>query len=333
MTFHGWFLGFRRGNTTLHAINMIDELSKLEAWDRIVQGKVLDGLSLKIRDGRVDLGGLVLPKVSLRQYRTATADVTEIRPGAVIRGARWNGFDFTGSKLTSVRLFDCEITNCRFDKCQLQDFRVWSSKFTETSFRGADLSKAALGGVQDGRRNSFLGVDFTDTDLRQSSYMAASFERCVFRNAKLVKVDFQTSTFTDCEFQGELREVLFCRRGFKGEDFPPNEMINVDFSKATFRFVEFRGLSLERVKFPDDDAEHVVIKNYVSTLDTVIAALRSQHDGESKKLLAYLATCRKWAAPDQFQGVLSIRDLKEIAGEEATDRVLRLLHMIKASVM
>jgi fluoroquinolone resistance protein len=306
---------------------------RLEAWNRLSQGKNLDGLSLETREGRVDLSGLILPGTSrLRRYQTAIANVEEIKPGAVIRGVKWKDFDFADSKLNGVRFFDCEIRNCRFDECQLRDFRVWSSKFSETTFRGADLAKAALGGVQDGRRNSFFGVDFTEADLSQSMYMAASFERCIFRNAKLVKVDFQTSTFSDCEFEGELREVVFNRRGFRGEAFPANEMINVDFSKAKLHFVEFRGLSLARVRLPDD-AEHVVIKNYTSALDGVIEVLRSQHDRESKTLLAYLASCRKWTAPDQFQGVLSIQDLKEIAGEDATERVLDLFRRVENRIM
>jgi hypothetical protein len=35
----------------------------------------------------------------------------------------------------------------------------------------------------------------------------SSFERCLFRDTNLKKVDFQTSNFSDCRFEGELREV------------------------------------------------------------------------------------------------------------------------------
>jgi pentapeptide repeat protein len=304
---------------------MLDESIKREAWDRLVQGRVLDDLSLGTRKGRVDLGGIALPDIAvLRRYQTDIADVAEVKPGAVIRGRKWQDLDFTGSKLNGIRLFDCEVQNCLFDECQLEDFRVWSSSFSETSFRSANLRKAALGGVQDGRRNSFEMADFSKADLRQSVYTAASFDRCIFRNAKLVKVDFQTSAFSNCEFEGELREVIFCRRGFRGDAFPANEMTNVDFSQATLHFVEFRGLDLDHVRFPDD-TQHIIIKNYVPTLDRMIEALRLEDDPGFNRIRGYLESCRKWAGPKQVQGVINVEDLKEIAGEEAVKRVLHMI--------
>jgi uncharacterized protein YjbI with pentapeptide repeats len=304
----------------------MDEPLKLEAWNRLSQGKGLDGLPLGTRDGRIDLGELDLPDVSeVRRYRTPIADVAEISGGAVIRRSRWNDLDFTGSNLNGIRLFDCEIHNCRFDACQFEDLRVWSCRFSETSFRGASLRTAVLGGVQDGRRNIFSKVDFTEADLRQSIYEAASFEGCVFKNAILVKIDFQTSTFSDCTFEGELREVMFYRRGFRGDLFPANEMKNVDFSRAKLHFVEFRGLSLDHVKLPND-AEHIIITNYVETLGRMIDALRVQDDGTAKVLAAHLSFDRKWAAPEQFQGVLNLEDIKEIAGEDGVRRILSLRH-------
>jgi hypothetical protein len=124
-----------------------------------------------------------------------------------IRRCRWKDLDFTGSELSGIRLFDCEIQNCRFDACQFEDLRVWSSSFSDTSFRGARLRRAVLGGVQDGRRNIFSKVDFNNADLRQSIYTAAAFEHCIIKKTQLVKIDFQTSTFSDCTFEGELRVI------------------------------------------------------------------------------------------------------------------------------
>lgn len=154
-----------------------------------------------------------------------------------------------------------------------------------------------------------------------TAYKAAVFERCVFRNAKLVKVDFQTSTFTDCQFEGELRDVLFYRRGFQGEAFPPNEMINVDFSRAQLRAVGFRGLTMDRVKLPHD-ANHIVIRNFASALDRMIAIFKQQQDNTAKMLVAFLNIYRKWAVPDQKQGVINAQDLAEAVGEDAVERLL-----------
>lgn len=304
---------------------MISESLNLEIWDRLIQGKPLDGLALAVKDGRIELGGLELPEPSVvRRFRVQGVSMAEIDPGAVIHGAKWRNLDFTGSKLSGLRLFGCELTNCRFERCQLQDLRVWATTITECSFKGANLKKSALGGVQDGKRNIYTGVDFSDADLRETVYKAAAFERCVFRGAKLAKIDFQTSTFTDCVFEGELHDVLFYRRGFEGEAFPANEMVNVDFSRAKLHDVGFRGLTLDRVKLPQD-ADHIVIKNVPATLDKLIAALKQQGDTTAKQLTAFLNIDRKWIAPNQAQGVINTQDLAETISEDGVNRLRELL--------
>ena len=304
---------------------MISESLNLEIWDRLIQGKSLDGLALGTKDGRIDLGGLELPEPSVvRRFQMRGIAMAEIDLGAVIQGAKWQNLDFTGSKLNGLRLFACELNNCHFDRCQLQDLRVWTTTFTECSFKGANLKKSALGGVQNGKRNIYSGVNFSGSDLRETVYKAAAFERCVFRDAKLVKIDFQTSTFNDCVFEGELRDVLFYRRGFEGEAFPPNEMANVDFSRAKLHDVGFRGLALDQVKLPQD-ADHIVIRNVAATLDKLIAALKPQGDTTAKQLIAFLNIDRKWIAPNQAQGVINSQDLAETIGVDGVNRLRELL--------
>lgn len=304
---------------------MISESLNLEIWDRLIQGKPLDGLALGAKEGRVDLGGLELPEPSVvRRFQMRGVPIAEIDPGAIIHGAKWQNLDFSGSKLNGLRMFGCELSNCRFDRCRLQDLRVWSTTFNECSFAGANLRKAMLGGVQNGKRNRFSGVNFSNADLRETVYKAAAIERCVFRGAKLVKIDFQTSTFVDCVFEGELRDVLFYRRGFEGDAFPANEMINVDFSRAKLHDVGFRGLVLDRVKLPED-ADHIVIRNVPTTLDKLIVVLKQQGDALGQQLAAFLNIDRKWVAPNQAQAVINVQDLAETLGDEGVNRLRELL--------
>jgi len=168
-------------------------------------------------------------------------------------------------------------------------------------------------------RNTFVRVDFSEANLSGSTYEAAAFERCTFRNAKLVKIDFQTSTFTDCRFEGELDDVLFYRYGFKGEKYPPNEMVNVDFSQTCLKHVGFRGLVLDRVRLPNDD-KHIVLKNFATTLDEMAGMLQRQSDPIAKKLVAFIGLKRKWAVPNQAQGYISVPDLTDIVGEDGVKR-------------
>ncbi len=130
--------------------------------------------------------------------------MSEIMPGAVVQGTQWQNLDFSDSTLNGLRLLDCVLNNCRLERCRLQDLRIWSTTFRECSFSGADLKKAALGPVLKGKRNIYFEVDFSDADLRETT-KAAAFERCMFRDAKLERIDFQTSTFVDCVFEGELQ--------------------------------------------------------------------------------------------------------------------------------
>jgi len=250
--------------------------------------------------------------------------MAEIEPGASIQGAKWQNLDFTGSKLNGLRLFDCELRNCRFDRCHLRDLRVWATTFGECSFTGANLRKSVLGGVRNGKRNSYSGVDFSGADLRETVYKAAAFERCIFRDAKLERIDFQTSTFEDCVFEGELRDLLFYRRGFDGDAYPANEMVNVDFSRAKLHDIGFRGLTLDRVKLPED-TDHIVIKNVDITLDRLTAALKHQDDTTAKKLTAFLNIDRKWIAPNQVQKVINVQDLADTVGREGVNRLRELL--------
>ena len=301
---------------------MIDKSLNLEIWDRLIQGKALDGLSLPLKEGRFQLNGLELPNPSVvRRFEFKGRQMAEIEPSVVIHKAKWRKLDLSGSRLKGMRLFGCEIDDCRFDDCQLEGLRMWLMLIRNTSFKGADLHNSALGGVQDGQRNAFVGVDFSDADSSGTSYKAAAFERCLFRNAKLVKIDFQTSTFVDCRFEGELSDILFYRRGFQGEAFPPNEMIDVDFTRAQLRHVSFRGLTLDRVRFPSD-SEHVVIKNFGSALDRMTQTFEQQGDALAKKLVALIAIRRNWVAPDQAQGVINLADLREVVGEEGVKRFI-----------
>ena len=306
----------------------MNDSEKIALWRKLESGDSLIGLSLPTNAGRIDLRGLTFPEPRvLRKWQTSLANVSEIEPNGIFRKAKLENLDFSGSKLRSTHFMECEINNCCFDNCDLQGLRLCATTISDCSFRGADLRDANLGaavvsGPFAGKRNSFLGVDFSQSDLRGTVYVAAAFEGCLFRQAKLVKVDFGTSTFASCRFEGELREVIFWRsdmfaRGFAEDAFPQNQMMDVDFTRTKLLDVEFRGLSLDRVLLPND-SEHLVINHFGDVLDEVIAALRLQKDETARLLIAYLSVTRRWAPPIG-RGVLNLQSLSA-AGEDAAER-------------
>lgn len=304
----------------------IEESLNNEVWSRLIRGEPLDGLGFESRNGTIELTGIRLPEPSvLRRFEVARTPVAAVAAAIPeIRGVTWRSLVFDGAKLRGIRLHGCNVIDCRFNTCDLQDWRVWATTFRNCSFTKSDLRNSVLGGVEGGARCVYSTVSFEDADLRGTIYRAAEFEQCEFRRAKLEKIDFQTSTFSNCVFEGELRDVLFYRRGHDGEEFPANDMVNVDFSRASLRHVGFRGLTLDRVTFPND-ADHVVIKNPGATIDKLVAVLQKQGDSTSLKLAAFLNIGRKWLSPKQAQRVINTRDLSETVGAAGLEMFLNLL--------
>jgi uncharacterized protein YjbI with pentapeptide repeats len=289
---------------------MIDEAFNREILKRLTSGKSLKELNLADYDGRVDLRGLTLQEKQV-----------------IVRGARWNNLDFSGGTLGCLRMFAGQINDCRFDNCRMSGTRVWSTSFVNCSFEGAHLSGAMLGGVDEGKYNTFSKVDFTRADLSKTIYKAASFKQCIFKYAELVSVDFQSSSFTDCSFEGELRDVLFYRQGFNGGLFPPNKMSNVDFSRAKLHYVGFRGLVLDQVKLPRDD-EHVIIDDFSVTLDKLVSLLDEEEDSKSaERLIGFLNIGKQWIPP-QAPRIVNLRDLEETAGQAAVDLLRKVIHKL-----
>ncbi len=215
-----------------------------EIWEQLVHGKPLDQAGIRKIDGRLDLRNLRVPEPHAgNTIRMPGFEVTVLGNVSSIEGARWQSIDLSASLLSGLRFSDCQIQNCLFDRCEMTDLRVWRTDFSNVSFREADLREVMLGGTSENSsaRNRFYDVDFRGADMRESMYGAAEFVRCRFDHAKLSNVDFESSTFVDCSFAGELHEVVFNRTGFRYERFPPNTMTRVDFRRAKLRMCEFRG--------------------------------------------------------------------------------------------
>jgi uncharacterized protein YjbI with pentapeptide repeats len=293
-------------------------------WRCLTTGTGLESLRLPVHEGRIDLRGLSAPQPAVvceQQYAGAT--VQELGGVTTIRGARWHRLDMSNSVLSSLRFLDCSIEDCRLDGAACDDWRLWATRVSHVTFRGANLRNAALGGIHEGRRNAFLDVDFTKADLRGSAHGSADFERCTFHTTNLKKVDFQGSVFRDCVFVGKLDEVMFYDYMFRGEAFPRNEMQGVDFSRAIFRNVEFRHLDMADVRWPVND-DHVVVDGYVPALDRVLALVAGRTDLPARRLAGTVGMMRKWAGPKQQVGVVTQSWIREVAGGELADEALRI---------
>jgi hypothetical protein len=160
--------------------------------------------------------------------------------------------------------------------------------------------------------------------LRETAYQASEFVGCKFKDTRLDKVEFEGSAFVDCSFEGEVRNVIFSKRGFQLERFPPNEMINVDFRRAQLRWTEFRNLDLDRVLFPSDD-DHIIVQNWPYVLSRLIGFFGRRKDDTSKGYTGFFEHERKWLGSKQKVGILNRGDLCEVGGEGGLQVVLDVI--------
>ena len=252
-------------------------------------------------------------------YPVAQIQTTEYR------NERLSNADFSRKRLDHLRFFDSTLTNCSFNQATCRDLRLWGTTFRDCTFQETDLRDSALGPVHDGKCNRFEGVVFDRTDMRGTSYQSAVFVNCRFDHAKLTKVDFQGSRFTQSVFRGELHEVLFYDRGFRGDALEANLMEKVDFSGAQLRWVQFRRLDLETVVFPSDD-DHIIIPNYRAFLDYALRELQGASSLPDRVLFSVLQMERKWLGPRRSTGMLNRLDfLDRPEGNEVISRLRQLL--------
>jgi len=318
-------------NNIREEASIVTEKTRLkEIWSRLKSGNSnLQHLGLRMIDERFDLRGTSVPRITLgpsEPIGVGKAEARKVKGALQIVGARWNGLDFRGSDLRSLRVFDSVFSNCVFDFCECSDWRLWGVKMDRCSFVGANLHDSALGPVFQGKCNTYEESNFDKATLTGTSFQTAEFSGCTFRVTNLDRVNFQGSVFSDCVFEGGLRGTMFYDRGYGTvvDAMPANEMRNVNFARAALRWVAFRNLDLLQVEWPDD-GEHLLVPNYRRTMRRLVEVFRQRSDSASRQFVAVFEDLLKWAGAHQEQGVLNKLDLKEMGGEAGMMEVVHLV--------
>ena len=100
--------------------------------------------------------------------------------------------------------------------------------YSGQSFVGADFSNTDLDGA-DFSSCSLTGVDFSNAELNQSNFQSASITGCDFSNTNLCEADFQSASLTGCDFSNsDIDGATFDGVSMTGCDFS-----NVDIEQAT----------------------------------------------------------------------------------------------------
>lgn len=279
-----------------------------QIWKRLVAGGNLSDLQLPRRANRTVVSELNVP---------ASGGNVPTLKGVVLRH-----LDFRGADLTGIRFHDVQIEDCEFHTATCEKWRMWSVDVRQTSFYGAGLRGSMLGALGNGlRRNTWTDIDFTAADLSHTGYVAAAFERCNFADARIVHVDFAGSTFEACRFAGILDEVIFWGRSLEDPALPVNTMKDVDLSAAILRHTEFRNLDLRFLVLPKDP-EHIIIRDYETTLSCMLSRLAKDSRNEARRLTAVLQVKTRWCLPGTTLGILNRHDLRGMRAEKLAEQAL-----------
>lgn len=301
-----------------------------EVLVRLTKGKPIAGLPLDQHEGRVDLRGLPAPlPTRKRPHVTPRWFIHELGDFVEIKRGRLENLDLSGSRLDGWRFFESEIVNCRFDNARCQDWRLWATNVTDTSFVSANLRQAVLGPWYKGRGNLYHRCVFSHADLYGIVSTAATFMDCDFLDVRLEKVEFDGTGFVRCRFSGRLREVMFYARSLLTEKPDPNPMEDIDFTQAELSMVDFRGLNLDHVRFPKGD-NYVLIRHYHCVLEQAIQVLSRNQSARDRAWRSILEDRLKWIGPHQAVGLFNRHDYAEMSNNEDADFLIDLLKRCEA---
>jgi len=107
-----------------------------DIWKRLIQGKPLDGLGLGVKNGRLDLSGLLAPEPEVsKRFSTNIADIAVLSGVTKLHRVNWESLDFTSSRLNGLLFVDCTINNCVFEECSCEKWGLWATTVSSTSFK------------------------------------------------------------------------------------------------------------------------------------------------------------------------------------------------------
>jgi len=165
----------------------------------------------------------------------------------------FKGFDFSEASFRDLWIEGCVFDNCVFNKAELVGIKDHANKFINCSFVGTCLGDAGLGH----KGSSYKNCLFDRTSFDKARFIRAEFDDCKFDQCRFKGVDFNASSFVNCEFSGKIEDVWF-RGGFALKDdisdfgVPrKNAMKNVSFEKASLWSMTFSNqCDLSTIKLP-----------------------------------------------------------------------------------
>ena len=164
-----------------------------------------------------------------------TFDGTTIKTHRFARGVyescRFTGCDMTGQDFSGCTFIDCEFTDCNLSLVPLN----------ATIFRDVAFSKNKMLGLHFENCDRFgLSVSFSHCLLDHSSFYQAVLKKTVFRDTRLVEVDFSG---------GDLSGAVFDDCDLSGATFSRTNLEKADLRSASGYTIDPETNSLKKAKF------------------------------------------------------------------------------------
>jgi uncharacterized protein YjbI with pentapeptide repeats len=146
--------------------------------------------------------------------------------------------DFSNSDFSDLNFIECEFKGCNLSLTKLINTSFKETKFINCKLLGLhfeDCNKLIFSFEFDGctldlcsynklnlkktrfRNSKVTEVDFTETDLRDSSFINCDLQRTIFKNTNLEGVDFRTSfNYSIDPYLNRIKKAKFSLSGITG---------------------------------------------------------------------------------------------------------------------
>ncbi len=237
--------------------------------------------------------------------------------------------DFSNSWIEANR-----FENCFFEKTDFTDSSDHGNVFDHCEFLNCKFKLAVLG--YDGSR--FRNCVFRKCGFQRTNFIRAEFVTTDFIDCRLKGIDFGSSSFENCKFEGLLEDVWF--RGtfpLKSdiEEFGQpkiNKMQNVSFEKADLVDLTISdGCDLSTVKIKND-GKYFKFDQWGSRIRFLEKHINAWNDEHEKTGARVFVKVYSVGAEKQEWMILNFDDLeKRYGGKETASRIVSVLSAHSAS--
>ena len=240
-----------------------------------------------------------------------------------IKKIKFEKADLSYSGFTSAWIENCIFKDVIFESTDFTDMSDHGNQFINCIFLKCKFNYAALG--YNGTR--FTNCTFNNSNFTKAIFIRGEFTKCEFRHCKLKGIDFDVSSFEDCNFIGELNDVWFRGNYALASDVKhfglakKNKMENVSFKDATLTYVMYtNNCDLSTIRIPNT-GNYQLFDNWKSRLEKTIYEINTWSPEEKKEAESFMKYYLIHAITQDWY-LINVEDLQEELGIEITERII-----------